>query len=91
MMMRFNLSAFAATCGIVWGLCVLAFTWWRLLFEKPKPDDTMLSRKYIGYSVTPLGSLIGFAWGLVDAAAKGLGFAWLYNKLADRMPMSMDV
>ena len=85
-MRRLNVRAFAAASGLTWGLCVFAFTWWRLLFEVPGPDETILSRKYRGYAVTPLGSLIGLGWALVDAAAKGAALAWLYNRIADRIP-----
>ena len=39
---------------------------------------------YRGYSLTPLGSVIGLLWGLPDAALGGAVFAWLYNRLAGR-------
>lgn len=89
--MRLNIKSFAAACGLIWGFGVLCFTWWRLLFEGRKEDDTLLGHIYRGYSITPIGSLIGFVWGLLDGAAGGLVFAWLYNRLADRMPMKIEL
>jgi len=40
---------------------------------------TLLERIYIGYSFTPIGSVIGAAWGFVDWGIAGAIFAWLYN------------
>lgn len=38
-----------------------------------------IGKFYIGYSPTWLGSLIGAAWGFLDAFIGGLVLAWLYN------------
>ena len=40
---------------------------------------TLFERIYIGYSYTPLGSVIGAAYGFVDFGIAGAIFAWLYN------------
>ena len=88
--MRLNVKSFALTCGLVWGFGVMAFTWWRILFEgRSDKDDTLLGHIYRGYSITPLGSLFGFAWGFFDGLKGGLVFAWLYNRLAERLPMTI--
>jgi hypothetical protein len=42
---------------------------------------TLFERIYIGYSFTPMGSIIGAAWGFVDWGIAGMIFAWLYNKI----------
>ncbi|MFP4250106.1 MAG: bacteriophage holin [Armatimonadota bacterium] len=91
MMMRLNVKAFTVACGLIWGFGVLAFTWWRLIFESRGEDDTILGHIYRGYELTPIGSLIGFVWALFDGAAGGLTFSWLYNKLADRIPMKIEL
>lgn len=90
-MMRLNVKAFAVACGLIWGFGVLAFTWWRLAFERRGKDDTILGHIYRGYEITPKGSLIGFIWALFDGAAGGATLAWLYNAVADRMPMKIEV
>ena len=82
--MKLNVKAFALTCGLVWGIGILAFTWWIIAFEGAARDVTFLGRIYRGYSVTPLGSVIGLVWGLVDGAIGGVIFAWLYNLIAGR-------
>jgi len=78
--MKLNVKAFALTCGLVWGLAVFLLTWWIMAFEGPSGDPTLLGRIYRGYNITPLGSLIGLAWALVDGLIGGAIFAWLYNR-----------
>jgi len=38
-------------------------------------------KEYIGYSFTPLGSVIGALWGFVDFAIGGAIAACLYQKI----------
>jgi len=42
---------------------------------------TLFERIYIGYSFTPIGSVIGAVWGFVDWGIAGIIFGWLYNKI----------
>ena len=44
-----------------------------------------LDHFYYGYSLTPLGSLIGLAWGFVCGAICGAILAWLYNLFEARV------
>jgi len=79
--MKLDVRTFSLTCAIFWSLCVLIVTWWIIFFDGAKQGPTLLGRLYRGYSVTPLGSLIGFIWAFVDGYVGGAIFAWLYNKL----------
>ena len=54
-------------------------TWWIIVFDGPSDESTLISQLYRGYTITPIGSLIGFAWAIVDGAIGGAIFAWLYN------------
>lgn len=83
--MKLNIKAFAATCGLIWGFGILGLTWWVILFEGSTHDLFVLGHIYRGYDISPLGSLIGLAYGLADGAAGGLIFAWLYNVLVVRL------
>ena len=80
--MKLNVKAFALSCGIVWGVGVLCLAWWIILFDGPTGEITMLGRVYRGFSITPVGSLVGFVWGLCDGFIGGAIFALIYNKLA---------
>lgn len=82
--MKLDLKAFSLSCGLIWGIGLFLVTWWIIAFDGASGDVTFIGRVYRGYSISPLGSVIGLAWGLVDGAIGGLIFAWLYNRFAQR-------
>ena len=77
--MKLNTWAFALTCGVIWGVGLLAITWWIIAFEGATGDPTFIGRVYRGYSISALGSLIGLLWAFADGFVGGAIFAWLYN------------
>ena len=77
--MKLNIKAFALTCSLIWGFGLFALTWWIMAFEGPTGDVTMIGKIYRGFSITPLGSLIGLVYALADGFVGSLIFAWLYN------------
>ena len=79
--MKLDVRAFALACGLLWGACILLLTWWVILLDGPSSAPTFLGRVYRGYEMTPLGSIIGLVWALVDGAIGGAILAWLYNTL----------
>lgn len=81
--MKLNIRTFALACGILWGLGIFFLTWWLIILEND-PSGSLLNRMYPGYTMTPLGSVIGAVWGFFDAGIGGLIFAWLYNLLTDK-------
>jgi len=82
--MKLNVKAFALTCGLVWGVALFLLTWWFIAFEGSTGDPTFFGRLYRGYNISPVGSIIGFIWALMDGAIGGAIFAWLYNFIAGR-------
>jgi hypothetical protein len=84
--MKLNVWAFGLACALIWGLGLFALTWWIIAFaEEGAEYNTILSRVYLGYAITPIGSVIGLVWALADGLIGGIIFAWLYNLLAGRM------
>ena len=83
-MLKLDVRAFAVTCALVWGLGLFVLTWWIIAFEGASGDPTLIGRVYRGYTITPLGSVIGLAWALLDGLIGGAIFAWLYNVIASR-------
>ena len=79
--MKLSVKAFALSCGIIWGVGLLALALWVTLLGVQGEHKTLLERVYLGYRFTALGSLVGLAWGLADGLIGGAVFAWLYNKL----------
>ncbi len=80
--MKLNIKAFALTCGIIWGLGLFLMTWWIIAFDGATGDPTPIGLFYRGYSISPIGSIVGLIWAFVDGMICGAIFAWLYNKFA---------
>ncbi len=81
--MKLNIKAFALTCGTVWAVGLFLLTWWLIAFDGATGEHTFISKLYIGYTVSPIGSVIGLVYAFFDALIGGVIFAWLYNKMAD--------
>lgn len=82
--MKLDVKAFALACGLFWGLGLFFLTWWIIALDGATGEVTLIGRLYRGYSITPMGSIVGLAWAFVDGLVGGMIFAWLYNKLAAR-------
>ena len=74
-----SIRSVALTAGI-FGACTMFFlAWWLILIGNAEGPTTLFERIYIGYSYTPMGSVIGAIWGFFDWGIAGAIFAWLYN------------
>ena len=82
--MKLNVRAFAVAFGLWWGVGLFLGTWWVIAMSGSTGEPTFLARIYIGYELSPLGSIIGLAWGAIDGLIAGAIFAWLYNTIAER-------
>lgn len=82
--MKLDVRAFAITCSLVWGFGLFFLTWWVIAFDGATGEPTLIARLYRGYTISPLGSVIGLVWALADGFLGGLIFAWLYNLLAGK-------
>lgn len=80
--MKLDVKACALTSGLIWGLGLFILTWWIMAFDGVTGEMTFIGRLYRGYSISPTGSLVGLAWGLLDGFIGGALFAWLYNRFA---------
>ena len=76
-----SIRALALTACIFGAATMFFLAWWLILTGNAEGPPTLFERIYIGYSFTPMGSVIGAAWGFVDWGIAGAIFAWLYNKL----------
>lgn len=80
--MQLNVKAFALTSAIFWGVGLFFITWWFIFFDGSTGEPTIIGRLYRGYTVSPIGSVVGFIWAFLDALIGGAVFAWLYNRLS---------
>jgi len=86
--MKLNIKAFAVSCGILTGAAVFIGTWWVLAFGNGTGGLEFLGDYYFGYSISPVGSFVGLAYGVIDGLIWGAVFAWLYNALTSRFAVS---
>ena len=89
--MKLNVKAFTLTCALLWGLGLFFLTWWIIAFDGATGEVTLIGRLYRGYSISPVGSVIGLIWAFFDALIGGAIFAWLYNLLASRISKGQGV
>ena len=80
-----SVRACGLTTGIFGAISMFVLAWWLILIGNAEGPPTLFERIYIGYSFTPMGSLIGFAWGFVDWGIAGIIFAWLYDKIKKKL------
>ena len=76
-----SIRAIALTDGLFGAATMFLIAWWLILIGNADGPPTLLERMYIGYSFTPLGSVIGAIWGFIDFAIGGAIAAWLYQKI----------
>lgn len=77
--MKLCKKAFGLASGIVWGVTILLATLW-VVVKGGGEHLRLLEQFYLGYNVSPLGSLIGLIYGFINGFIVGWIFAWLYNK-----------
>ena len=80
-----SVRSFGLTAAIFGATSMFILAWWLILIGNAEGPETLLERIYIGYSFTPMGSLIGAVWGFVDFGLAGLIFACLYNFIKNKL------
>ncbi|MFC1576825.1 bacteriophage holin [Candidatus Omnitrophota bacterium] len=78
--MKLDVKAFALAGGILWGASLFILTWMEIAGYGSAGAASLVKSYYIGYSVSPLGSVIGAVYGFFDAGIGCVIFALIYNK-----------
>jgi hypothetical protein len=83
--MRLNAIIQGVVTGLVAGLAIFIATNWLVLKGGTVvgPHLALLGQFFLGYRVTFVGSLIGFAYSFVLGFGVGYGVARMYNWLVD--------
>ena len=76
-----SIRSVALTTGIFGAATMFILPWWLILVGNAEGPVTFFEIIYIGYSYTPMWSVIGAVYGFVDWGIAGVIFAWLYNKI----------
>jgi hypothetical protein len=83
--LRLDTKVIGLILGLLFGLFIFIATNWLVLKGGTRvgPHLQLLSQFFIGYRVSFLGSLIGFAYGLAIGTLGGALVGWIYNKFVD--------
>ena len=87
--MKLNVRALAMAAGVLWAAAMFYVAVANIAWPTYGQEFLQaMASVYPGYKATPsLGqAIVGTLYGLVDAAAAGAIFAWLYNLFASREP-----
>lgn len=84
-LLRLNATVQGLVTGLIAGLAVFVATNWLVLKggDVVGPHLSLLGQFFVGYRVTFVGSLIGFAYAFVTGFVVGYGVAVTYNWIAD--------
>lgn len=81
--MRLKPVALGVALGSVWGLSLFITTWISYYTGYGKLFLEVLAQSiYLGYTITPIGSLFGLIYGFFDGLISATLIGWLYNKIA---------
>jgi hypothetical protein len=83
--LRLNSKVLGLILGLLFGLAIFIATNWLVLKGGGRvgPHLQLLSQFFIGYRVSFLGSIVGFAYGLAIGTLSGALIGWIYNKFVD--------
>ena len=84
-LLRLNAKIHGLVTGLVAGLGLFIATNWLVLKGGKEVGKhlSLLGQFFIGYRVTFLGSLVGFAYAFVCGLIVGYSIAWIYNRIVD--------
>jgi len=85
--MQLSVKGMAVACGVLWGVCVVLLGVANLVLPGyGRAVLDLAASIYPGYDPGggPGGVIVGGLYSLVDGAAGGAIFAWLYNRAAGR-------
>ena len=76
---RLSVLGLGISLGLVWAITLLILAAGSACLGIGDEFVKLLGSLYVGYDASLLGSLIGFAWGFVDAFVGGVLIALVYN------------
>lgn len=80
--MKLKPVALGIALGIVWGGSLFITTWISYYTGYGRLFLEVLAQSiYPGYTITPLGSLLGLIYGFLDGFISGAIIGWIYNKI----------
>jgi hypothetical protein len=80
--MKFKPVALGFSLGILWGGALFVTTWMCYFAGYGKTFlDATAGSVYPGYTISPIGSLLGLGYGFIDLFVGGVLLGWIYNRI----------
>ena len=88
--LRLNAKVIGLVLGLIFGLAIFIATNWIVIKGGHidqygnyviGPHLQLLGQFFIGYSVTFIGSIVGFVYGFAIGTFSGALIGWIYNKI----------
>jgi hypothetical protein len=82
---RLRSRVMALVFAAVGGAGLFVATAWLLVRGGPNVGEhlSLLANYFPGYTVSPLGALLGLVYGALVGGVLGWSLAWVYNRVAD--------
>ncbi|MBD3388822.1 MAG: hypothetical protein GF416_07120 [Candidatus Altiarchaeales archaeon] len=78
---RIEPGSLALAGGLLTAAGMFIVTWMSIATGYMREILELIGTAYIGYTITPVGSIIGAVLGFIDAYAGLYLLAWIYNRL----------
>ena len=78
--MKIRPLALGLSLGIVWGCALFVTTWLSYFTGYGKLLLDLIGSIYPGFTISPLGSVLGFIYGFLDLFIMGMFVGWIYNR-----------
>lgn len=80
--MRLKPVALGISLGLVWGGSLFVTTWLSYYTGYGRLFLEVLAQSiYPGYTISPLGSLLGLFYGFLDGLVSAALIGWIYNRI----------
>ncbi len=80
--MRLKPLALGISLGLVWGGSLFVTTWLSYYTGYGRLFLEVLAQSiYPGYTISPLGSLLGLFYGFLDGLVSAALIGWIYNRI----------
>ena len=83
---KLSVCNLSVTLGVVWGFSLLFLAYLAMWLHVGEPVVDLLGTLYVGYKMSYMGGLLGFAWGFADGFILGLMISLVYNFLRRHCP-----
>lgn len=76
---KISVKSVALSLGLLWGVCLFLMTLLSHYTGYASVFLSIVADVYVGYKVTPMGSIVGLVYGFLDGFIGVYVFVWIYR------------